>query len=102
MSTSGSSAPHLNRAGLDRLDGQVSLEELRGPDQGTGTRESTGLDLRGTAPAADARPSADSGEDVLNAPACDGVPARIRMTAGDHGFESRDTRKRLREGNTLS
>src|SRR3546814_8315574 len=63
MSTIGSSDPHLNRAGLDRLDGQVSLEELRGRDQGTGARESTGLELRGTAPAADVRPSTDSGED---------------------------------------
>src|SRR3546814_7890844 len=89
MSTIGSSDPHLNRAGLDRLDGQVSLEELRGRDQGTGTRESTGLELRGTAPAADARPSADSGEDVLNASAWDGVPAGMRMLAGDHGFEAR-------------
>src|SRR3546814_2440921 len=87
MSTIGSSDPHLNRAGLDRLDGQVSLEELRGRDQGTGTRESTGLELRGTAPAADARPSADSDEDVLNASAWDGVPAGMRMLAGDHGFE---------------
>src|SRR3546814_14694874 len=78
---SGSSDPHLNRAGLDRLDGQVSLEERRGRDQGTGTRESTGLELRGTAPAADARPSADSGEDVLNASAWDGVPAGMRMLA---------------------
>src|SRR3546814_11519515 len=89
MSTIGSSDPHLNRAGLDRLDGQVSLEELRGRDQGTGTRESTGLELRGTAPAADARPSADSGEDVLNASASDGVPAGTRMLAADHGLEAR-------------
>lgn len=89
MSTIGSSDPHLNRAGLDRLDGQVSLEELRGRDQGTGTRESTGLELRGTAPAADVRPSADSGEDVLNAAAWEGVPAGMRMLAGDPGFEAR-------------
>src|SRR3546814_12259689 len=89
MSTIGSSDPHLNRAGLDRLDGQVSLEELRGRDQGTGTRESTGLELRGTAPAADARPSADSGEDVLNASAWDGVPAGLRQLAGDHGLAAR-------------
>jgi hypothetical protein len=90
MSTIGSSDPHLNRAGLDRLDGQVSLEELRGRDQGTGTRASTGLELRGTAPASEARAnSTDSGEDVLNAAAWDGVPAGMRMLAGDHGFEAR-------------
>ncbi|MFC3716093.1 hypothetical protein ACFONC_08010 [Luteimonas soli] len=89
MSTIGSSDPHLNRAGLDRLDGQVSLEELRGRDQGTGARESTGLELRGTAPASEARANGtDSGEDVLNAAAWDGVPAGMRMLAGDHGFEA--------------
>ncbi|HEY9541853.1 MAG TPA: hypothetical protein VIR05_09480 [Luteimonas sp.] len=89
MSTIGSSDPHLNRAGLDRLDGQVSLEELRGRDQGTGTRESTGLELRGTTPASEARISTDSGEDVLNAAAWDDVPAGMRMLAGDPGFEAR-------------
>ena len=89
MSTIGSSDPHLNRAGLDRLDGQVSLEELRGRDQGTGTRESTGLELRGTAPASEVRVDTDSGEDVLNASAWDGVPAGMRLFAGDHGFEAR-------------
>lgn len=88
MSTIGSSDPHLNRAGLDRLDGQVSLEELRGRGQGAPARESAGLELRGTAPDARA-PSTDAGEDVLNAAAWDGVPSGLRMLAGDQGFEAR-------------
>jgi hypothetical protein len=88
MSTIGSSDPHLNRAGLGRLDGQVSLEELRGREQGTGAGQVAGLEqLRGTAPDARA-PSTDAGEDVLNAAAWDGVPAGLRMLAGDHGFEA--------------
>ncbi|GAB3311950.1 hypothetical protein [Luteimonas notoginsengisoli] len=89
MSTIGSSDPHLTRAGLDRLDGRVSLDELRGRDQGTGAGQLGGLEqLRGTAPDVRA-PSADAGEDVLNAAAWDGVPAGLRMLAGDHGFEAR-------------
>lgn len=89
MSTIGSSDPHLTRAGLDRLDGQVSLDELRGREQGAGTGQLGGLEqLRGTSPDVRAA-SADAGEDVLNAAAWDGVPAGLRMLEGDHGFEAR-------------
>ncbi|MDN5781208.1 MAG: hypothetical protein L0H23_04145 [Luteimonas sp.] len=88
MSTIGNSDPHLNRAGLSRLDGQVSLEELRGRDQGIDARESAGLEqLRGTTPDAHA-PSSDAGEDVLNAAAWEGVPDGLRMLAGDQSFEA--------------
>ncbi len=87
MSTIGSSDPHLNQAGLARLDGQVSLEELRGRDPG----QAAGLEqLHGTAPAPEARgATTDAGEDVLNAPAWDGIPAGQRLLAGDQGFEAR-------------
>jgi len=88
MSTIGSSNPHLNPAGLTRLDGQVSLEELRGRDQGA-TREAGLEQLRGTTPAPAARPATDAGEDVLNAAAWDGVPAGQRMLAGDPGLQAR-------------
>jgi hypothetical protein len=89
MSTIGSSDPHLNRAGLDRLDGQVPLEELRGREQGAGAGQVAGLEpLRGAA--FDTRAaSTDAGEDVLNADAWDGMPAGLRMLAGDRGFEAR-------------
>lgn len=89
MSTIGSSNPHLNQAGLARLDGQVSLEELRGRDQGAGAREAGLEQLRDTAPAPTAQPTTDAGEDVLNANAWDGVAAGQRLLAGDHGFEAR-------------
>jgi len=85
MSTIGSSDPHLNRAGLARLDGQVSLEGLHGRDQG----QAAGLEqLRDTAPAAQALATTDAGEDVLNASAWEDVPAGQRMLAGDPGFEA--------------
>ncbi|HVI59422.1 MAG TPA: hypothetical protein VM619_11225 [Luteimonas sp.] len=91
MSSIGSSShdPRLNQAGLDRLGGQASLDELRHRDQGAGTQQAGLEQLRGTAPAADARSGTDAGEDVLNAAAWDGVPAGQRMLAGDLGFEGR-------------
>jgi len=85
MSTIGSSDPHLNRAGLARLDGQVSLDGLHGREQG----QSPGLEqLRDATPATEARPATDAGEDVLNAAAWEGIPAGQRMLAGDPGFEA--------------
>jgi len=85
MSTIGSSDPHLTRAGLARLDGQVSLDELHGRDQG----QAAGLEqLRDTGPAPQARPATDAGEDVLNAAAWEGIPAGERLLAGDQDFEA--------------
>lgn len=76
----------LNVAGLDRLDRQVSLDDLR-RQPGTGTQE-----VSGTAAAlpADAQAATvDAGEDVLNAAAWDDVAAGGRMLDGDPGFEGR-------------
>jgi hypothetical protein len=91
MSSIGSSShdPRLNQAGLDRLGGQASLDELRHRDQGTGAQQAGLEQLRGTAPVADPRATADAGEDVLKASAWDGVPAGQRMLPGDLGFEGR-------------
>ncbi len=90
MSSIGSSHdPRLNQAGLDRLGGQVSLDELRHREQGTGAQQAGLEQLRGTAPAPEARTSTDAGEDVLNAAAWTDVPAGQRLLAGDLGFEAR-------------
>lgn len=89
MSSIGSPDPNLNRAGLESLTGQVSLDELRRRDQGTGPRGPE--QLRGPEPSQPARdvPATDPGEAVLNAAAWDGVPEGQRRLAGDLGFESR-------------
>lgn len=88
MSSIGSPDPHLNRAGLESLNGQVSLDELRRRDQGTGTQGPE--QLRGPEPSLPPRdvPATDPGEDMLNATAWDGVPDGQRLLAGDLGFES--------------
>lgn len=90
MSSIGSSPdPRLNRTGLDRLDGQASLDELRRRDQGPGAQPAPAVEaLRSEAPAAP-RPGADAGEGVLNAAAWDGVAGGQRMLPGDLGFEAR-------------
>jgi hypothetical protein len=90
MSSIGSPDPRLTRAGLEPLNGQVSLDELRSREQGAGAQ--AGLEqLQGTASASpyDARANTDLGEDVLNATAWDGVADGQRLLGGDSGFESR-------------
>lgn len=73
-----SSDAGFNAASLDRLGGQVALDDLR--HAGT---EGRGPD------SAPKGPAADPGEDVLNIAAWDGVPAGLRQFAGDVGFEQR-------------
>lgn len=89
MSSIGSPDPHLNRAGLESLSGQVSLDELRRRDQGPGAQGPE--QLRGPEPSLPSRDAtaADPGEAMLNAAAWDGVPQGQRLLAGDLGFESR-------------
>lgn len=90
MSSIGSPDPRLNRAGLESLNGQVSLDELRRRDQGPDTQEAGLEHLRGATPSPrDLHAGTDIGEDVLNAAAWDGVAGGQRMLAGDLGFESR-------------
>lgn len=90
MSSIGSPDPRLNRAGLESLNGQVTLDELRRRDQGPDAQEAGLEQLRSTTPSPrDLHPSTDIGEDVLNATAWDGVAGGQRMLAGDLGFESR-------------
>jgi hypothetical protein len=74
----------LNVAGLDRLDRQVSLDDLR--RQPGGAQDVADV----VSPAADAQPAAaDAGEDVLNAAAWDDVAPGQRTLDGDLGFEGR-------------
>jgi len=76
----------LNVTGLDRLDRQVSLDDLR-RQPGTGAQEVS--DVASSLPA-DAQPAtADAGEDVLNAAAWDDVATGGRMLDGDLGLEGR-------------
>lgn len=81
--------PTLNRAGLDSLTGQVSLDDLR-RQQGLETPQA-GAEVAEAAyaPLADS-PAAttDAGEDVLNASAWDGVPEGSRLLSGDMSFEN--------------
>lgn len=78
----------LNRAGLDSLGGQVSLDDLRRqqgletPQGGTPTAEVA------YAPLADSPSATDAGETVLNASAWEGVPEGERLLAGDMAFEN--------------
>ena len=91
MSTIGSPDPRLNRAGLEPLNGQASMDALHRRDHGPGAQDAALEHLRGPAastPASDTRPATDLGEDVLNASAWDGVGQGQRMLAGDLGFES--------------
>lgn len=79
--------PTLNRAGLDSLGGQVSLDDLR-RQQGFDAPQ-TGNEVAEVAyaPLAD-NPATDAGEAVLNASAWDGVPEGSRTLAGDTAFEN--------------
>jgi hypothetical protein len=90
MSTIGSSDPRLTRTGLESLNGQLSLDELRGREQGPGAPDAGVEQLRGTTPESprDLQPTTDAGEDVLNAAAWEGVPDGQRLLAGDRGLES--------------
>src|SRR5688500_5252261 len=75
----------LNVTGLDRLDRQVSLDDLR--RQPGGAQDVADVV---SAPAADAQPaSADAGEDVLNAAAWDDTAPGSRMLDGDSALEGR-------------
>ncbi len=89
MSSIGSPDPRLNRAGLESLGGQVSLDELHRREQGPGAQGLEQLrDSGASSPAGAGRTAADLGEDVLNASAWDGVAQGQRMLAGDRGLES--------------
>ncbi len=79
-----SSDAGFNAASLDRLGGQVALDDLR--HAGTEGRGPVGDAGPDSAPKG---PAADPGEDVLNIAAWDGVPAGLRQFAGDVGFEQR-------------
>jgi hypothetical protein len=75
----------LNVTGLDRLDRQVSLDDLR--RQPGGAQDVA--DVVST-PAADApATSTDAGEDVLNAAAWDDTAPGTRMLDGDPALEGR-------------
>lgn len=80
--------PTLNRAGLDSLTGQVSLDDLR-RQQGLETPQA-GAEVAEAAyaPLADSPATTDAGEDVLNASAWDGVPEGTRLLSGDMSFEN--------------
>lgn len=75
----------LNVTGLDRLDRQVSLDDLR---RQPGSAQDV-ADVVAT-PAADAQAaSTDAGEDVLNAAAWDDAAPGNRMLDGDPALEGR-------------
>lgn len=78
--------PTVNRAGLDPRSDQLSLDDLR-RDHGLG-----GVPQNEVAEASYAAPptaaESDSGEDVLNASAWDGVPEGSRLLGGDLAFEN--------------
>ncbi|PBS17883.1 hypothetical protein CMZ80_14985 [Lysobacteraceae bacterium NML93-0831] len=78
-----SSDAGFNAASLDRLGGQVALDDLRQP--GTDGQTPVGDAADGAARG----PAADPGEDVLNIAAWDGVPAGMRQFGGDVAFEHR-------------
>lgn len=79
-----SSDAGFNAASLDRLGGQVALDDLR--HQGAEGRGPVGDTPPEGAPRG---PTADPGEDVLNVAAWDGVPAGLRQLGGDLAFEHR-------------
>lgn len=82
--------PRLDRSTLDPLGGRVGLDDLRrgGEDRQpqTAPLEAEALRLPDFAPAAPAR---DPGEELLSAPAWDGVAIGGRQLAGDAGLVSR-------------
>lgn len=80
--------PTLNRAGLDSLTGQVSLDDLR-RQQGLETPQA-GAEVAEVAyaPLADSPATLDEGEAVLNASAWDDVPEGDRLLSGDMAFEN--------------
>lgn len=79
-----SSDAGFNAASLDRLGGQVALDDLRQP----GTEGQTPV-VDAAADSAARGPAADPGEDVLNIAAWDGVAAGMRQFGGDVAFEHR-------------
>lgn len=87
MSTIGPDAS-LSRAGLEPLDGRVSLDGLQRRDHGQGATEAPELRESQTASAGRGQ-DADSGESVLNAAAWHDIPAGQRLLPGDSGFETR-------------
>lgn len=86
MSTIGPDAS-LTRAGLESLDGRVSLDGLRPRDHGVETQDV--LDLRGPVAGPASQQAGDLGEAVLNAGAWNDIPAGQRLLPGDVGFEGR-------------
>ncbi|WP_166816034.1 hypothetical protein [Luteimonas yindakuii] len=85
MSSIGSD-PHLGLAGLDRLAGQVALDDLRQQPGHTAPLDHA-AGLEPTAFESPAGPRVDDGERVLSAPAWAGIDAGGRMLAGDSMFE---------------
>ncbi|WP_058835901.1 hypothetical protein [Luteimonas abyssi] len=81
MSTIGPDS-HLNLTGLDRLSGQVALDELR--QQPSGDRVDARDAIGAEAPGA---PAVDAGEHVLAATAWGDVAPGERLLSGDLAFE---------------
>lgn len=79
--------PRLDRAGLQPLDAQVTLDDLRRGEQGLRTPDAQGPEHAPTRPSA-GEATLDPGETILNAAAWDGVPAGDRMLEGNLGFEA--------------
>lgn len=80
--------PTLNRAGLDSLGGQVSLDDLRrqqGLESPQGGAEVAEVAY---APLVDSPVGTDADEAVLDAPAWNDMPEGARKLAGDLGFEN--------------
>ena len=81
MSSIGSD-PHLGLAGLDRLAGQVALDDLRQqPGHVAALEGVTAAETQASGP------RIDDGERMLSAPAWDGIEAGMRLLAGDAAFE---------------
>lgn len=89
MSSINTPDPTLNRASLDSLGGQVSLDDLR-HQQGLDTPQggTDAVEAPSAVPLADNATAIDAGEAVLNAAAWDGVPDGDRTLAGDMAFEN--------------
>lgn len=84
MSSIGSD-PHLGLAGLDRLGGQVALDDLQRQHGQPAAGEAAAL--RETAAPAPAAAEVDFGERLLAADAWSAVPAGSRTLPGDLAFE---------------
>jgi len=80
--------PTLNRAGLESLSGQVSLDDLRRQQGFDAPQAGSEVAEVAYAPLADSPATADAGEAVLNASAWDGIPEGARALAGDMAFEN--------------